>query len=115
MKNKFKILVSITGSQEEDWQNKLEEIKRLKIQEVALFLEIFEKDQREKIYRALLESKITTIPLVHIRHDMTKEELQFLKNNYKTKYFTIHEENFVHQDIKKWKGFYRHIYLEMNF
>lgn len=120
MKNN--ILVSITGSQEKDWQDKLKEINNLQnlpagrqAKEVALFLEIFEKEQREKIYKALLSSKIKSIPLVHIRHDMVKEELEFLKNNYKTKYFTIHERNFVDDDIKKWKGFYKNIYLEMNF
>lgn len=115
MKNKFNILVSITGSLQKDWQDKLQEITDFKIQEIALFLEIFEKEQRKKIYQALLTSNVKSIPLVHIRHDMTKDELQFLKDNYKTKYFTCHEENFVHDDIKKWQGFYKDIYLEMNF
>src|SRR3989344_5970368 len=109
------ILVSITGSQEKNWQDKLQEITDFKIQEIALFLEIFEKEQREKIYQALLTSNVKSIPLVHIRHDMTKDELQFLKTTFKTKYFTCHEENFVHHDIEHWKGFYKNIYLEMNF
>src|SRR3989344_4937391 len=113
MKNK--ILVSITGRIEKDWENKLKEINDFKIQEIALFLEMFAKDQREKIYDALLKSKIKSIPLVHIRHDMEKSELEFLQKNYKTKYFTCHEENFVHHDIEHWKGFYKNIYLEMNF
>jgi len=112
---KKNILVSITGREEKEWQDKLKEIEESGIKEVALFLEIFEKEQREKIYKALLSSKIKSIPLVHIRHDMVKEELEFLKNNYKTKYFTIHEENFVHDNVKNWKGFYKNIYLEMNF
>lgn len=115
MDQKFNILVSITGHEEKDWQSKLKEIKDFNIQEIALFLEIFEKDQREKIYKALLNSNIKSIPLVHIRHDMAKEELEFLQKNYKTKYFTIHEENFTHHDVENWKGFYKNIYLEMNF
>ena len=109
------ILVSITGSQEKNWQDKLQEITDFKIQEIALFLEIFEKEQREKIYQALLTSNVKSIPLVHIRHDMTKDELQFLKTTFKAKYFTCHEENFVHHDIEHWKGFYKNIFLEMNF
>ena len=109
------ILVSITGSTEKEWQDKLKEINNLKIKEVALFLEIFENTQREKIYKALKISCVKNIPLVHIRHDMTKDELEFLKENYKTKYFTCHEENFVHHDVENWKGFYKNIYLEMNF
>src|SRR3989338_11084474 len=109
------ILVSITGSTEKEWQDKLKEINNLKIKEVALFLEIFENTQREKIYKALKISCVKNIPLVHIRHDMTKDELEFLKENYKTKYFTCHEENFVRHDVENWKGFYKDIYLEMNF
>lgn len=110
-----RILVSITGEEEKDWRDKLDEINTLKIKEVALFLELYKKDQREKIYKALLDSKIKSIPLVHIRHDMTKDELKFLKNNYKTKYFTLHEINFQQDDILKWKGFYKNLCLEMNF
>lgn len=114
MKN-FNILVSITGREEKEWQDKLKEIEDFKIRKIALFLEIFEKDQREKIYEALKESHIKSIPLVHIRHDMERSELEFLKKHYKTKYFTCHEENFVRDDTKQWKGFYKNIYLEMNF
>ena len=112
---KINILVSITGYEEKHWQDKLKEINELNIKEVALFLEIYEKDQREKIYKTLLKSKIKSIPLAHIRHDITKDELEFLRKNYKTKYFTIHEESFVHDNLKQWKGFYKDIYLEMNF
>ena len=66
-------------------------------------------------YESSLKSKVQSIPLVHIRHDMEKSELEFLNKKYNTKYFTIHEENFTHNDVKKWKGFYKNIYLEMNF
>jgi hypothetical protein len=110
-----RILVSITGEEEKDWRDKLDEINALKIKEVSLFLELYGKEQREKIYKALLDSKIRSIPLVHIRHDMTKDELKFLKDTYKTRYFTLHEINFQHDDILKWKGFYKNLCLEMNF
>ncbi|MEK7664848.1 MAG: hypothetical protein AAB361_01760 [Patescibacteria group bacterium] len=109
-----KILVSITGSKEQEWQDKLKEINKLKLKEVALFLELFKKPEREKIYTALLSSKIKSIPLVHIRHDMAVDELKFLKNNFKTKYFTVHEINFQQNDILKWKKFYKNLSLEMN-
>ena len=109
------ILVGVTGQKERDWRNKLGEIEKFKITEVALFLECFDKEQRKKIYNALLTSKIKSIPLVHIRNDMTVDELKFLKQNFKIRYFTIHEENFARGDIKKWKGFYKNLCLEMNF
>lgn len=113
MKNK--ILVSITGKEEKEWQDKLQEIEKLGIKECALFLELYKKEEKQKIYKALLQSPIKNIPLVHIRHDMKKDELEFLQKNFKTKYFTCHEENFVHHDVEHWKGFYKSIYLEMNF
>lgn len=115
MTKRFNILVSIAGRNEQDWQEKLKEIEYLKITEVALFLELYEKAERKKIYEALLNSGVKNIPLVHIRHDMTKDELKFLQKNYRATYFTCHEENFVHGDISRWKGFYKNIYLEMNF
>jgi hypothetical protein len=110
-----RILVSITGHTEKEWQDKLQEINNFKIKEIALFLEMLEKNQRERIYQTLLKSCIKSIPLVHLRHDMDKSELQFLKQNFKTKYFTIHEENFQHNDILKWKGLYKQLCLEMNY
>ncbi|MDP2741112.1 MAG: hypothetical protein Q8O66_00270 [bacterium] len=110
-----KILIGITGKEGTNCLKKINEANSLDIKEVSLFLELLEKSEREKIYTALLSSKIKSIPLVHIRHDMTIDELKFLKNNFKTKYFTAHEKNFSDNDIKKWKGFYKKLSLEMNF
>lgn len=107
-----KILISITGGREKHWKSKLAEIEKYKIKEIALFLECFNKKQRDKIYSAVLSSKIKKIPLVHIRNDMTKQELTFLSKNFKTKYFTIHESSFRY--LKKWNGFYKQLFLEMN-
>src|SRR3989344_959443 len=109
------ILVSITGKTTQEWQDKLAEIQKRKIKECALFLEMYEPEEKQKIYKALLDSCIKSIPLVHIRHDMKRDELEFLQKNFGTKYFTCHEINFVHHDVKHWKGFYKDIYLEMNF
>jgi hypothetical protein len=111
-KNKRKILISITGDQEKHWKSKLEDIERYKIKEIGLFLERFTKSQRDKIYKALSESKIESIPLVHIRNDMKKEELLFLFDNFGSKYFTIHEDSFKY--LEKWKGYYKYLFLEMN-
>ncbi len=108
-----RILVGITGSKERDWKNKLHDINKRKISKVALFLECFNKPERKKIYKSLLSSKIKKIPLVHIRHGMDKAELNFLKKNFGTTHFTIHESNF--NIINRWKGFYKHLFLEMNF
>ncbi len=80
-----------------------------------MFLEFYKPAEKQKIYDALLHSPIKKIPLVHLRHDMKKDELAFLQKNFGTKYFTCHEENFARHDVQHWKGFYKDIYLEMNF
>jgi len=107
-----RILVGITGFRDIHWKSKLDEIERFKVSKVSLFLERFNQKQRKKIYKALLDSKIKEIPLVHIRNDMKREELIFLAKNFNSTYFTIHENSFRY--LNKWKGFYKHLFLEMD-
>jgi len=107
-----RILLGITGTKEKDWESKFFNINKLGFTEVALFLERFDENQRKKIYHALLETHIKRIPLCHIKNDMEIEELVFLKDKFKTEYFTIHESGFGF--LEKWKGFQKRLYLEMN-
>ena len=107
-----RIIVSITGNNAQESLGKIEEIKKLKITEVALFLECLRKPERAKVYAALLKSGIKHIPLVHLRSDMTRAEVAMLEKVYGVKYFTIHEEHF--KIISHWKGFYKKLYLEMS-
>ena len=108
-----KIYVSITGRKEKQWKDKLKEIQKYKIDEVALFLEYYRKPQRKKIYEALKKSSIKKIPLVHIRNDMDEKELEYLCKEYNNPYLTIHEDGFKY--LKKWKKFKKNLYLEMNY
>jgi hypothetical protein len=108
-----RIYLSITGGKNTDWQSKLEEINRLKIDTAAVFLERFKKQQRDNFYRLLLKSSVKTVPLVHLRHDMKKDEIKFFIKNFKTQYFNIHEESFG--SLKQWQGYWKKLYLEMNF
>ena len=108
-----KILVSITGTKESDWQSKLLEIEKLKIKRIALFLEIFSKEQRKKIYSALLSSGVKEISFVHAKNQMNIDEFEFLIKNFKTKYFNIHEYSFNY--LKKWKGIHEKLLLELNY
>ncbi|MFH1327165.1 MAG: hypothetical protein ABIH59_03500 [archaeon] len=108
-----RILLGITGKNPQQLQNKIAEAEKLKIKRIAIFLEFLNKIQRKKIYSTLLSSKIKKIPFVHARHDMSLEELQFLKKQFKTKYFNIHEEDF--KQIKNWKDFQKKILIEFNY
>lgn len=109
---KHKIVVSITGHRAKDCLSKIAEIKKLKINEAALFLECLEKHDRDIVYIALKASGLKSIPLVHLRSDMSREEIRMLDEMYKVKYFTIHEDHF--NIINHWRGFYKKLYLEMS-
>lgn len=91
---------------------KLAEIKKFKITEAALFLEHLEKHDRDIVYTALGKSGLKNIPLVHLRLDMSREEVKMLDKTYKVKCFTIHEDHF--NIINHWRGFYKKLYLEMS-
>ncbi len=112
MNLKKRVFVSITGRTQKEWESKLKEIEEFNIKKIALFLEIYPLGQRRKIYEALLNSCVKSIPLVHIRSDMKRGELKFLQKNFKSNCFTIHECSFRH--LKEWRGFYKKLYLEMN-
>ena len=110
MKNLSKrILISITGRKHSDWIKKILELEKRKITRVALFLEFYSEAEKRKIYETLLSSHIKEIPLVHIRNDMEKWELEFLEKHFKTKCFTIHESSFKY--LKKWKGFHKKLFI----
>ncbi|OGZ22342.1 MAG: hypothetical protein A2922_02795 [Candidatus Nealsonbacteria bacterium RIFCSPLOWO2_01_FULL_43_36] len=107
------ILLSITGTKSFDWSNKLKEINSRKITEVAVFLSSFDKKERDNFYRLLLKSMVRTIPFVHLRDDVTKEEIKFFIDRFKTGYFNIHEDHF--KKLDQWQGYWDKLYLEMNF
>ena len=113
MKNLLqKITPSITGHNSLQLNRKIGEAEKFKIFSIPLFFERLSISERDKVYSRLEKSSIKKIPLVHIREDMSVEELDFFKRKYKTKYFTIHEDHF--EILKNWKGFYKDLYLEMN-
>jgi hypothetical protein len=110
---KDKIIISITGSRKKHWKNKLFEIEDHSIRKVALFLEIFTKNQRKEIYSALMNSNLKEIPFVHARNDMELKEFNFLTKNFNTKFFNIHEGSFKYLD--KWEGIYNKLLLELDY
>jgi len=115
MKKDFlnKIYLGITGENNSDWQLKLKEISERKIDSVAVFLERFEKDEREFLRRSLLESTVKHVPLVHLRNDTGIDELEFFAAHFNTRHFNIHENSF--DFIEQWNGHLDKLYLEMNY
>jgi hypothetical protein len=114
-KNDFsqRIYLGITGQENIDWQTKLKEINQLNLKEAAVFLEGFDKKERDHLYKFLLKSSIKKVPLVHLRDDTTKEDTKFFIDNFQTEHFNIHEEHF--DILDKWQGYWDKLYLEMDY
>lgn len=109
----MRVLVSITTTNK-DYLKKIKEIKKYKIKEIALFLTLYAtKNIRHKIYKALINCGVKSIPVVHLRNDMTGDEIEYLKKKFRTKMFNTHPKGFFQLDdpklIKKYKKI---IYLE---
>lgn len=110
---KDKLLVGITGANDSDWKKKILECEKLRIKRIALFLECYTSRQRKEIYSTLLDSNIKEISFVHAKNDMELYEFEFLRKNFKTKYFNIHTNGFEYLD--KWKGIHNKLLLELGF
>jgi hypothetical protein len=91
MENK-KILLGLTTTPNSDWREKIREIDRFGIKEVALFITFLkDKKDREELYRLLEKTGLETIPHVHLRSpNMKSDEIDYLIKRYKTKFFNVH-------------------------
>ncbi|MCW8965120.1 MAG: hypothetical protein OQK82_00325 [Candidatus Pacearchaeota archaeon] len=107
------ILVSITGRSIEELKAKITECEKLNLSRVSVFLTFLGPKEKFEIYELLLSSSIKNIPLVHLRHDMSEEEINFFVQNFNTKCFTIHENHF--SILHKWKKFSDKLFLEFNY
>ena len=95
-----------------DWKKMLEEVRKLRLAEISLFMTMVGFRERKKIYAALAKTSVVSIPHVHARNDMKEEELDYLVKMYKTEAFTIHFQfmkNFIRSKFKK------KIFCENNF
>ncbi|MDD5490110.1 MAG: hypothetical protein PHP25_05535 [Candidatus Moranbacteria bacterium] len=96
MRNR-KILVSLTTlsniskkNLSSGWESKIEEIKENNLEEIALFLTGLKKEERKKLYNALENTAVKSIPHVHLRTDMELKELDYLVQKYSVQAFNLH-------------------------
>ncbi len=86
----MKILPSITTYLTPDWPARIRQLDDLGIKEIALFLTAISGQDRERLYKLLIQTKLQKITHVHLRDDMQPWELDWLVDNYKTGLFNIH-------------------------
>lgn len=89
------ILPSITtaGAAYTTWRKTIDELRRLRISECALFLTGLHKEERLELYARLEKvaaRQPLSIPFVHARSDMEAEEYQLLIRQFGTQSFNLH-------------------------
>lgn len=90
---------------------KLEEVNKLGLVEVCVFLTGLGSQKRKDFYKELKKSSIRKIPLVHLRTDVELEELDYFVNNFQTEAFNSH--SFHHYPlIYDWSKYKEKIFLE---
>lgn len=92
-----KILTSITthGTLGSHWEDKLRELPRLGVKEVALFVTGLNPDERMYCFGELekvLAVHPFTIPFVHAVSSMQEYEYRYLQKVFKTQSFNLHTE-----------------------
>jgi hypothetical protein len=108
----MKILPSITTYLTPDWAQRIKQLDRLKIKEIALFLTSVNLAERKKLYQLLKNTKVKRIPHVHLREEMESWELKWLAKNYQTKLFNIHANPKFEKIIRENPRFLPLIYVE---
>lgn len=109
---KKKILVGLTTISGDEWKNKIKEIDKLGIKELALFPTCLNAKQRKELYKKLEKTELKRIPHVHIRHDFEPWEFDYLTKRYKTEVFNIHPYVELIELIDKNKKYKNKIFVE---
>ena len=85
-----RVLLGLTTTSGSNWREKTDEIGQFDVKEIALFPTGLDRRGRDELYRRLEKTNIESIPHVHLRGDMTRDECEYLKSTYATRAFNIH-------------------------
>jgi hypothetical protein len=111
LKNDSRVLVSITTTYGSDWRNKFREANEQSITECALFPTTLSKEDRKEYFGLLEKSSIKSCPFVHLRSDMTVDEMDYLAENFGTKVFNTHCRA-EYPRVSDWSKYADRIYIE---
>lgn len=87
-----KVLVSFTTFLNKNWHETISDLEELGVSEFALFMTgIKSSEERWQIYHEIkAEIADAKIPFVHLRSEMTADEIDYLVQNFGTEYFNFH-------------------------
>lgn len=99
------IYPSLTSTDKNQIKVGLEQVNKLKLDCVCIFLTGLVKEERTVLFEQLKQSSVTNIPFVHLRSDMDEMEVDYLIKNFKTQVFNIHSKNShpLKYDLSKYK------------
>ncbi|EKE25722.1 MAG: hypothetical protein ACD_5C00053G0001 [uncultured bacterium] len=109
---KHEILLGLTTTPASDWRGKVEEMKKFGIQRIALFPTFLKIEERKELYSLLEEIQDLEIPHVHLRNDMTMDEIQYFKERFKSEVFNIHPTGTRHDFSDDFTKFSSETYVE---
>jgi len=110
-----KILLGLTTTPESDWREKINEINKYKIKEIALFPTYLEAKKRKELYALLENSCVEKIPHVHLRDDMESWEISYFYQKYQTRLFNVHPRKKDFELIKNSPEYHKNIFVENTF
>lgn len=109
---KKKILLGLTTITKDEWKNKVKEIDKLGLEEIALFPTCLNFKERQELYQLLENTKLISIPHVHLKNDMENWELDYLNKKFKTEIFNIHSNKNAHSFTNDYGRHIPNIYVE---
>ncbi|MFA5013685.1 MAG: hypothetical protein WC520_03970 [Candidatus Paceibacterota bacterium] len=101
----MKFFPAITTITKANWRDKVDEVDRLGLEEVALFPTCLNAEQRKDLYTAIEHTSIKHVPFIHLRSDMELWELDHFVKKYDTQIFNVHSarEYPINKDWLKYK------------
>lgn len=108
---KHEILLGLTTTPKSDWREKVEEMKKFGIKRIALFPTFLKKEERKELYALLEKIDGLEIPHMHLRSDMTSEEIDYLIKRFNLQILNTHPEGKYHIPAD-WKVFFPKLYIE---
>lgn len=107
-----KFLLALTTTYKAHWQDKVKEIDKLKLKEIALFPTCLELDKRKELYSLLEKTGIKNIPLTHLRTDCEAWEIEYLIKRFNCRLFNIHADNLAQGFLDRCQKYHHLIYIE---
>lgn len=108
---KHRILLGLTTTPLSDWREKVKEIDRYGLREIALFPTFLNIESRKELYALLEKSCLAEILHVHLRDDMEKWEIDYFRTRWNVRLFNIHSDWSFFERIREW-GIEKQVYVE---